>query len=54
MVDSRDDYGRDGIALLEVVGESMVFQLPGGRVTTLAAAAKPPAGEAAETATSGE
>jgi len=54
MVDSRDDYGRDGIALLEVVGESMVFQLPGGRVTTLAAAAQPPAGEAAETATSGE
>ena len=54
MADERDDYGTDGIALLEVVGESMVFQLPGGRVTTLVTAAQPPAGEAAETATSGE
>jgi len=47
MADRRDDYGRDGIALLEVVGESMVFQLAGGRITTLVAAATPPAGQPA-------
>lgn len=44
----RGDYGKQGIAYMEVVGESLVFQLPGGRVTTLVTAAKPPDAEAAE------
>jgi hypothetical protein len=30
---SRDVYGNGGVVLLEVVGESLVFQLAGGRVT---------------------
>ena len=50
----RDDYGKQGIAYMEVVGESLVCQLPGGRVTTLVTAAKATAGEAAEKKTSGE
>ncbi len=44
----RDDYGKQGIAYMEVVGESLVFQLAGGRVTTLVTAAKPTDAEAAE------
>ena len=30
---SREVYGDDGVVLLEVVGESLVFQLAGGRLT---------------------
>jgi len=30
---SREVYGTGGVVLLEVVGESLVFQLAGGRVT---------------------
>jgi len=32
---SREVYGTGGVVLLEVVGESLVFQLAGGRVTNL-------------------
>ncbi|MBE3135133.1 MAG: hypothetical protein IMZ55_16830 [Acidobacteria bacterium] len=39
---SRDDYGTQGVAKLEVTGESMVFQLPGSRVTTVVKAAAAP------------
>jgi hypothetical protein len=46
MADMRGDYGKRGVALLEIVGESMVFQLAGGRVTTLVTAAKTPPEEA--------
>lgn len=46
MADVRGDYGKRGVALLEIVGESMVFQLAGGRVTTLVTAAKAPPEEA--------
>lgn len=35
---SREDYGKEGLVRLEVVGESLVFMLPGGRVTALAKA----------------
>ncbi|KPK48374.1 MAG: hypothetical protein AMK72_07125 [Planctomycetes bacterium SM23_25] len=54
MANVRDDYGKQGVAHLEVVGESLVFQLAGGRVTTLVTATKAPADESAETPTSGE
>jgi hypothetical protein len=33
---SRDDYGDEGVVYLQVVGESLIFQLEGGRVTTQA------------------
>lgn len=39
---SRDDYGTQGVAKLEVTGESMVFQLPGSRITTVVKAPAPP------------
>ena len=32
---SLDDYGRQPVVRLEVIGESLVFQLEGGRVTTM-------------------
>lgn len=35
MAYSRDDYGKPGVVLLQVVGESLIFQLEGGRITTL-------------------
>jgi len=38
---SRDDYGTQGVVKLEVTGESMVFQLPGSRITTVKAAEPP-------------
>ncbi len=31
----REDYGEGGVVWLEVVGESLIFELQGGRVTTL-------------------
>ncbi|MFO8013005.1 MAG: hypothetical protein R6X20_06825 [Phycisphaerae bacterium] len=31
---SREDYGDEGVVWLQVVGESLIFQLEGGRVTT--------------------
>jgi hypothetical protein len=34
LADSRKMYGTQGVVLLEVVGESLVFQLEGGRLTT--------------------
>jgi len=33
---TRDDYGDEGVVRLEVVGESLILQLEGGRVTTQA------------------
>jgi len=30
----REEYGSAGVVLLRVVGESLIFELPGGRVTT--------------------
>jgi len=33
LASSREVYGNGGVVLLEVVGESLVFQLAGGRVT---------------------
>jgi len=30
----REDYGDEGVVRLQVVGESLIFQLEGGRVTT--------------------
>lgn len=48
---SREDYGTEGLVRLEVVGESLVFTLPGGRVTALA---KAPAAGAKKAATDEE
>lgn len=42
---SREDYGPQGVAKLEVTGDSLVFQLPGGRITTLVKAPEPPKAE---------
>ncbi len=39
---SREDYGPQGVARLDVTGDSLVFQLPGGRVTTVVKAPEPP------------
>jgi len=36
----REDYGDAGVVLLQVVGESLIFQLEGGRVTTAASAGR--------------
>lgn len=35
----RDDYGSHGVVRLEIIGESLAFQLEGGRITTVAKAA---------------
>ena len=46
LASSREVYGQGGVVLLEIVGEALVFQLPGGRVTNPplpAAPASPPA-----------
>jgi hypothetical protein len=54
MAVSREDYGPYAIVRLEVVAESLAFQLEGGRATTVAEkkaptpAAKEAAGKAAE------
>jgi hypothetical protein len=37
---SREAYGQGGVVLMEIVGESLVFQLKGGRVTTPRGAAR--------------
>jgi hypothetical protein len=36
----REDYGSQGVSRVEIVGESLVWQLSGGRITTLASAVK--------------
>jgi hypothetical protein len=33
---AREDYGTEGVVRLRVVGESLAFELAGGRITTLA------------------
>ncbi|MGB2974544.1 MAG: hypothetical protein WBD18_00710 [Phycisphaerae bacterium] len=45
---SRQVYGPGGVVLLEVVGESLVFQLPGGRVTNPLLPETPPPAPPAE------
>jgi len=52
MAYDRGDYGTAGVVRLEVVGESLIFELPGGRVTTPPTAAPAPTGT--ETASTGE
>jgi len=52
MAYSRGDYGKAGVVRLEVVGESLIFELPGGRVTTPPGAA--PAQPGPETESTGE
>ena len=42
---SRDDYGDDGVVHLQVVGESLIFQLEGGRITTREGVGTGPADE---------
>jgi len=37
----REDYGTEGVVRMQVVGESLVFQLQGGRITTPAAGDAP-------------
>ena len=39
------DYGLNAVVRLEVVGESLVFQLPNGRVTTVVKAKPKPASD---------
>ncbi|MBL7139544.1 MAG: hypothetical protein ISS74_01400 [Planctomycetes bacterium] len=52
MAYDREDYGEAGVVRLEVVGESLIFELPGGRVTNPVAAA--PATPGPETESTGE
>jgi len=46
MASSREGYGSHGVVRLEVTGESLVFLLQGGRITTLPASAAPAPSEA--------
>jgi len=41
MASSREEYGPHGVVRLEVIGESLVFLLEGGRITTVPSSAAP-------------